>query len=506
VLPLIRSLARSIGNAIRNDPEVMRLLAFHPRAVRFITDRFRRDHAFGLNLTLGLAVTLGFLIAFGGIVQDLIAGDPLVRSDLRVLSLVQTLRSPILDQAMLFITYLGNAQIVLTSAALVSVYFALTRRWLWLAALVLSLIGEESLVWTAKVLFARERPDLVNALVVATGPSFPSGHGFVAFAFWGLIAWFAITSSPRFRARIAIATATLLGIGTLGFSRVYLGVHWPSDVMASFAGGAAWLSLLITALGVVERSGIRDIPRPLPGGRVVAGFLGLVWLGSVIAFFVTHPLLHPESVAPLHMDLAKDSPPDVIFTKVPRFSEDITGTPIEPINVIIIGSEADLTRALEAAHWQPAAALTLVSAVRMSFAELFNRPYPQAPGLPAFWNGVPNDRTFERPTASESARERHHLHLWNTPLTLGSVPIWLGTVHLDKKGSLGAGLHVPIHEIDPAVDREREALRRDLNGGVCVQGLGDVAVVEPMLGHNALQSPFFTDGRALVVRLKCAST
>jgi hypothetical protein len=134
---LIRSLARSIGNAIRSDPEVTHFLASHPRAVRFIANRFRRNYAFGLNLTLGLAVTLGFLIVFGGIVQDQIAGDPLVRADLRVLTLIQTLRSAILDQAMLFITYLGNAQIVLASAALLAVYFALTRRWLWLAALVL---------------------------------------------------------------------------------------------------------------------------------------------------------------------------------------------------------------------------------------------------------------------------------------------------------------------------------------------------------------------------------
>jgi hypothetical protein len=369
-----------------------------------------------------------------------------------------------------------------------------------------SLIGEESLVWTAKVIFARERPDLVNALVVASGPSFPSGHGFVAFAFWGLAAWFAITSTTRLWARLAIAAVALLGIGVLGFSRVYLGVHWPSDVMASFAGGAAWLSLLITALGVAERSGIRDFPRPLPGGRVTAGFLGLVWLVSVIVFFVRHPLLHPETIASLHVALAEDSPPDVIFTKVPRFSEDITGAPIEPINVIIIGSEADLTHVLEAAHWQAAAPLTLASIVRLSIAELFNRPCAHALGLPAFWNGVPNDRTFERPTASEGARERHHLHLWKTPLTQGSVSIWLGTVHLDKTGNLGTGLHVPIHEIDPAVDREREALRQDLSGGACVQSLGDVTVVEPMMGHNALHSPFFTDGRAIVLRLRCPTT
>jgi undecaprenyl-diphosphatase len=502
MLRLFRSVARSIGIAIRGDPEVQRFRE-DSRLIRFVGNRFRRDYPLGLNLTIGVLVTLVFLSIFAGIVQDLIAKDPLVRADLRVLSLVQTLRSPVLDQVMLFITYLGNAQIVLVSAGLLGLYFALTRRWLWLAAMVLSLIGEESLVWTAKVLFARERPDLVNALVVATGPSFPSGHGFVAFAFWGLVTWFAITVIRGLGTKLTLAIAAFLGICALGFSRVYLGVHWPSDVLASFAGGAAWLSLLITALGVAERSGFRDVPRPLPGGRGAAGFLGLMWLGSVIAFFATHPLLHKETIAPLRVALAEDSAPAEIFTKVPRFSEDITGRPIEPINVIVIGSEADLEHALGEAQWLPAEPMTLLSALRLSVDELLNRPYSTAPGLPSFWNGVPNDRTFERPIANQSVRERQHLHLWSTPLTLGATPIWLGTVHLDKRGNLGTGLRMPIHEIDPAVDREREALRRDLANGSCVKSIDGVAVVEPMLGHNALQSPFFTDGRAIVVRLRC---
>jgi undecaprenyl-diphosphatase len=419
------------------------------------------------------------------------------------LTLIQTLRSPALEQVMLFMTYLGNAQIVVVSAGLLAFYFVLTRRWLWLSAMVLSLIGEESLVWTAKVLFARARPDLVNALVVATGPSFPSGHGFVAFAFWGLTAWFAITVTRGLVTKVGLAILAILGIGALGFSRIYLGVHWPSDVLASFAGGAAWLSLLITALSVAEKSGVRDVPRPLPGRRAAAGILGLVWLGSIIAFFATHPLLHKEIIAPLSVALAEDSAPAEIFTKVPRFSEDITGRPIEPINVIVIGSKVDLERALGEAQWQPAEPMTLLSALRLSVDELLNRPYPAAPGLPSFWNGVPNDRTFERPVANQSVRERQHLHLWSTPLTLGTVPIWLGTVHLDKRGNLGTGLRMPIHESDPAVDREREALRRDLANGSCVKNIGDVPVVEPMLGHNALQSPFFTDRRAIVVRLRC---
>jgi hypothetical protein len=64
----------------------------------------------------------------------------------------------------------------------------------------------------------------------------------------------------------------------------------------------------------------------------------------------------------------------------------------------------------------------------------------------------------------------------------------------------------PIHQVDPAVDREREALRADFSRASCVARLVEKPVTEPMRGQNTVGSPFFTDGLALVVFLKCGLT
>src|SRR5712691_7896729 len=97
-------------------------------------------------------------------------------------------------------------------------------------------------VWVIKTAFARQRPDLINALIPAQGYSFPSGHAFVAFAFYGFATFLLAERAQSWSRRVLVVFVGLLVIFMVGFSRIYLGVHWPSDVLASLALGGAWLS------------------------------------------------------------------------------------------------------------------------------------------------------------------------------------------------------------------------------------------------------------------------
>lgn len=107
------------------------------------------------------------------------------------------------------------------------------------------------LVWrlneTFKSLFQRERPDILR-LIDVTGYSFPSGHSMISMSFYGLILYFLYQKISNRKKKIAVS----LFIGTLifliGLSRVYLGVHYASDVLAGFLAGYVWLILFITVL------------------------------------------------------------------------------------------------------------------------------------------------------------------------------------------------------------------------------------------------------------------
>lgn len=453
-----------------------------------------------LPLGFGLIVAAVFWFAFFAVVQDYLAGDPLVRADIRVMSFVRTLREPTVNLVMLFLTYLGNWQVITAGSIVFAVLMYLSRQWWWLSAFAASILGEQVLSQVTKLAFHRERPSLDNALLPAAGASFPSGHALVAFAFYGFIACYVVSQTRNWWAKTVIFMSIIPLILGIGFSRIYLGVHWPSDVMASFALGPAWVATVLTVFSIAWNSPPQENSRPISPLYVMAG--AGVWMVAVVAVFLTRPLITPITASPKLITLNEGDLDTRLFDYIPRFTEDFAGAQTEPINVILVASEADLSRAFREAGWVAAAPLSIVSGVKLVMAEFRNRADPNAPGLPVFLKGLPNDKTFERSTAENSARERQHLHLWTTNLTDNGVPIWVGTVHLDMPGTLYRA--VTYHMIAPDVDRERETLTNDLPSSRCVETVQVIDVTSPMQGKNIFQNSFFTDGRAVRFVLKCS--
>ncbi len=140
------------------------------------------------------------------------------------------------------ITALGGWPILTVLAVTLSGAFALTRRWPMLVILLAVVLGESIITGLLKSLFDRERPDFIPHLIYSSSASFPSGHAASASAVY-LTFGFAIASlMTRKVLRYYSLGAALLIIFLIGVSRVYLGVHYPSDVVAGWCVGAAWAS------------------------------------------------------------------------------------------------------------------------------------------------------------------------------------------------------------------------------------------------------------------------
>lgn len=473
-----------------------RLRSSYPKLFDFILTLISLG---GLPLAFGLVIAAVCWFAFFGVVEDYIAGDPLIQADLRVISFLQTLRDPAFNQVMLFLTYLGNWQVITAGSIAFALLLYVSRQWWWLGAFATSILGEQLLSQSTKFAFHRNRPNLDNALLPAAGNSFPSGHALVAFAFYGLIACYAVNQTKSWWAKALIIAGVIPVILGIGFSRIYLGVHWPSDVIASFALGPAWVATVLIVFSLAKNPTPPESIRPLSPWFAAVG--AGVWLAAAITLFLTHPLIAHVAASPKIIALIGDDFDARLFDNLPRFTEDITGAPIEPINVIVVGSEADLNRAFKEATWAEATPLSIKSGLKLVLAELRNRADPDAPGLPAFLAGVPNDKTFERPTAQNSARERQHLHLWTTSLTDNGRPVWVGTAHRDTSGTLYRG--VTYHMIAPDVDRERDALTSDLQRSSCLATQRLINVTQEMRGENILKNSFFTDGKAVQFVLYC---
>lgn len=500
VFRVVKSVVKSVGKGVRQDPEVQRLASRHPRVFHFVRRRITPDEKFGLHLTVGALVALLFVYFFFSVVTDLIGQEPLIQSDLRIINLVQLFRMPSVNHAMLLVTYLGKWQVVLAAMMVGGFVFVVNKRWHYLIAMAASVTFSELFIWLAKNLFDRPRPPLVNALAPETSFSFPSGHSFVAFSFYGLLAYFWFRAAARRWQKVLAIVLGIITIIAIGSSRIYLGAHWPSDVLAGYASGAAWLTILITVLEIRHRFNSRDRGAPYlkkSTVTVITLVLTALWGGYLGYYYQTHPLRPQTETVEPQVTITRRDIPQNLFLHLPRASETITGTPMEPINIIVVGSQEELTRAFTAAEWFPTDPITVPNVWRLLVASLFNDPYLQAPGTPSFWDTRPNDFAFEQPTEMQSARERHHIHFWRTPFSLGGdLRVWFGTAHFDRTIKMTAYGVFPTHTIDPAVDKERERIKEALLKTNFIASWEEFQIVEPKLGSNQSGDLFFTDGKA----------
>jgi undecaprenyl-diphosphatase len=233
---------------------------FH-RQISFVQARLSPDGVFGLYFTIGTVALAGGMWLFGGISEDLIMGDPLIALDELISEWFRSHANPGFSTGMRFASALASTATVGILFALMGCIFLSQRLWYWLFGLVASVAGGMLLNVMLKNLFDRARPGWADPLMALTDPGFPSGHTMMATIIYGYMAVYLMPGIASWRWRIFIATVTVLLVFVVALSRMYLGAHYLSDVLAAMAAGIAWLALCLTALEVWRRRALLS-----PGG------------------------------------------------------------------------------------------------------------------------------------------------------------------------------------------------------------------------------------------------
>jgi len=211
-----------------------------------------------LHLTVGLLAAAGCLWLFGGVTEDLLNNDPLVRFDETVETILYERARPTLTAFFLVVTALGSLETIVLLGLAVSVILGVRRQWLYLGTWLAALAGGFVLNQLLKELFARPRPYFEHPLVSEASYSFPSGHATMSLICYGMLAYFAVLALRTWRARTAVVFGATLLVLLIGFSRMYLGVHYFSDVVAGYTSGGIWLSALITGSETLRRRSKMD--------------------------------------------------------------------------------------------------------------------------------------------------------------------------------------------------------------------------------------------------------
>jgi membrane-associated phospholipid phosphatase len=220
---------------------------------RFLHARFSAEDVLGLHLTLGIVILLAASWLFAAIAEDVVNQEQLSEIDVEVTQAVQAYASRTLTTVMLVITHthstIGG---ILISSAIVA-WFLRNRLKSWALAFSLSVGGGMLLNVSLKNLFQRARPTFDNPILTFTSYGFPSGHTMLATTLYGALCVFIISRVRSWFGRLLAFLVAAFLIGLVGFSRIYLGAHYLSDVLAAMVEGLAWLALCLTAVHTKRR-------------------------------------------------------------------------------------------------------------------------------------------------------------------------------------------------------------------------------------------------------------
>ncbi|MBB6022050.1 undecaprenyl-diphosphatase [Paenibacillus sp. JGP012] len=180
------------------------------------------------------------LCAFIGIALS-ISDNQIHRFDDVLISWIQGMESPGMTRWMQFFTWIGSGRqvVIITILAMLVLYLYLghRRELLFLASV---LVGSTLLNALLKVAFGRARPT-IHRIIEISGYSFPSGHSMASFSLYGGLAFLIWKHIPSFTGRVFMMVASAAFILTIGMSRIYLGVHYPSDVVGGYFISGCWL-------------------------------------------------------------------------------------------------------------------------------------------------------------------------------------------------------------------------------------------------------------------------
>jgi membrane protein DedA with SNARE-associated domain/membrane-associated phospholipid phosphatase len=231
---------------------INRSLSSHiPRTWKFVRRRLSAGEWYGLSLTIGLILFILALFSFGEIAEDVIDKETLFHFDLRIQRLVEGVISPRATEFMVDITNFGGVYLVITIIVVVLTYLLYKGDWWRVFTFFLAAGLGEILLTLLKLSFHRPRP--AHHLTVVHGYSFPSGHAFTAMIVYGFLIYMTWQWSKDKVLAFMISFLLIFLIVFIGISRIYLEVHWLTDVLGGYAMGLAWLALSVVIANTIKQ-------------------------------------------------------------------------------------------------------------------------------------------------------------------------------------------------------------------------------------------------------------
>lgn len=478
---LIRLLAQNAGTMgawlekgsrqIHRSQHYQNIASKSPRLFRFFEARLSLSKPWGFRATIGWIAAGALLLVYSAILFDVARADGWRFFDFAVVNLMAQLRRPVADQIFLFISHVGSGPVICVLAGLACIVCLHARQIKSMVVIVGSIVLAIVLSQVLHMVYSNNRPDITLALWKETGFSFPIGHAAVDVAALAALYHWIWNHPGRLRLRMSLAFVLLVVIILICFARMYLGVHFPSDVVAAICVGLA----VVIFVGTIAQNTTRlvDIARRADNAALAIMLLGLLVTG---AYYNENYIAPPvQMVKPVPLNDASTT--NTLVQALPRHARGITGENVLPTNIILAGSPESVVPRLHALGWRS-----------IEPSQFFTRQIG-SPVFPAFIGGVPALYAFEM----RIMNTRKLFRLWPTGNKLKGRPVWVGSVVHETREPKMMGL--TAFRIHPDMDLVIDAFENDLQG----LNVERVSAFRPR-GLYRWKYPYFTHGDALLVQ------
>lgn len=207
--------------------------------------------AFSTYLLFGALFSVITTAGFAWLARG-VFGDRFIPFDDGIITFLHSYWNPVNDQVMLLLTMLGDPAVLAPLVIFIGGTLLYKGRWIDAFGLALAAGGAGIVNQVLKSIFQRVRPDLFSGPLHLTSYSFPSGHSMGSIACYGMLAFIGIRLLQHRLSKIGLGVAAALLTLGVGVSRIYFGVHYPTDVLGGFLAGALWLVISILVVEAAE--------------------------------------------------------------------------------------------------------------------------------------------------------------------------------------------------------------------------------------------------------------
>lgn len=240
-------------HCIRSTAVVQGLARRVPWLWRFINRRLSTESYLGLHFTVGILLSLAALMLFGQIAEAVVGNEDLTNLDLSLANTLHQSITPAGGKFFTFITWLGSFPVMLALGIIIGFLLVEHGYRRLLIGWVVGLTGGSLLNLALKAVFQRPRPEFDVPFAGAIGWSFPSGHAMGSLIGYGLLAYILMRFVRGYWQRIIVLICASMMVLLIGFSRLYLGVHYFSDVIGGYMAGTVWLLACVSGMEVIQQ-------------------------------------------------------------------------------------------------------------------------------------------------------------------------------------------------------------------------------------------------------------